>query len=313
MSGSAASRFPILPQFIALALVWGASFLFIRVALEGLSPTQVVLGRLVSGAVTIGMIALVTRQRFPRPGPVWGHLAVVAALNCVIPFLLFAWAGQHIASGVASILNATTPLATVLLAVAMLPDERLGAARLGGLLAGFTGVVVVLGPWRGIGESGLLAQLACLGAAACYGLAFTWVRRFVLPRGVEPIAIATAQIGLGAIAMVALAPVIATQPIDLDPRVVGSILGIGVAGTGVAFVWNMNVLAAWGATSASTVTYLVPVIGVTLGIVVLGETFSWNEPTGALVVILGVAIAQGRRRRRRADAAAATAGATVDP
>lgn len=310
MSGAAASRLPILPQFVALALVWGASFLFIRVALEGLSPTQVVLGRLVSGAVTIGVIALATRQRFPRPGPVWGHLAVVAALNCVIPFLLFAWAGQHIASGVASILNATTPLATVLIAAAMLPDERLGAARLGGLLAGFAGVVVVLGPWRGVGESSLLAQLACLGAAACYGLAFTWVRRFVLPRGVEPIAIATAQIGLGAIAMLALAPVIATQPIDLDLRVVGSILGIGVAGTGVAFVWNMNVLAAWGATSASTVTYLVPVIGLTLGVVVLGETFSWNQPTGALVVILGVAIAQGRLRRRRA---AATVGATVDP
>ena len=135
----------VLAQYLALALVWGASFLFIKVGLEGLSPAQVVLGRLTAGAVSLVVVTTVTRRPLPRERVVWGHMFVVALLLCVVPFLLFSWAETRISSGLASIYNATTPLMTMLVALAALPSERPTRTRLLGLLVGFAGVVLVLG------------------------------------------------------------------------------------------------------------------------------------------------------------------------
>ncbi len=131
-------------QFVMLAVVWGASFLSIKVGLEGLSPPQVVLGRLLAGAAALVVVSLAGRQRPPKELAVWGHLAVVSVLLCVIPFLLFAWAEQHVASGLASLYNATTPLMTTTVALLALPSGRPTRTTLSGLLIGFAGVVVVL-------------------------------------------------------------------------------------------------------------------------------------------------------------------------
>ncbi|GAA2751833.1 DMT family transporter [Amnibacterium kyonggiense] len=281
-------------QYVLLALTWGASFLFIKVGLEGLSPAQVVLGRLIAGAVVLFVASTVSRSPLPRQPIVWLHLLVVALLLCVEPFLLFAWAEQHISSGLASIYNATTPLMTMLVSLIALPSERPTRTRFAGLLAGFAGVTIVLGPWQGSGGGELGGQLACLAATACYGIAFVYLRRFVSPRGLAAIPVATVQVGVGAAIMVLLSPMIATGPITLTPSVVLCVLALGVLGTGLAYVWNTNVVAGWGATSASTVTYLTPLVGVALGVVVLGERISWNEPAGAVVVILGIALSQGR-------------------
>jgi drug/metabolite transporter (DMT)-like permease len=236
------------------------------------------------------------------------HLAVVSVLLCVAPFLLFAWAEQHVASGLASIYNATTPLMTTLIALLALPSERPTRTTLSGLLTGFAGVVVVLGPWRGLTGGDGLGQAACLAATLCYGVAFVYLRRFVSPRGLAAIPVATVQVGLGAVIMLVLAPFTATAPVHLSWRVAGSVAALGVLGTGLAYVWNTNVVSSWGATNASAVTYLTPVVGVVLGIVVLGEGLSWNEPLGALIVIAGIAVSQGRLkalRHRRASAAEA--------
>jgi len=308
-----ASRRPLL-QFIALALTWGASFLFIAVGLQGLSPAQVVLGRLVSGAVALAAISLVARQCLPTDPKVWAHLAVVSVLLCVAPFLLFAWAEQGIASGLASIYNATTPLMTMLVALVALPQERPGKVQLLGLATGFLGVLVVLGPWQGSAGGSLAAQAACLLATACYGIGFVYLRRFISPRGLPSLSVATVQVGLGAVIMLALAPWIATGPVVLSTQVVVSVLVLGMAGTGLAYVWNTNLVAAWGAANASAVTYLTPVVGVSLGVLILAEPVTWNQPVGALVVVAGIAISQGRlaavgrwqrsaaKRRRRAAA-----------
>ena len=292
-------------QFAFLALAWGASFLFIKVGLEGMSAGQVVLGRMVSGALTLVLISLVRRQRIPRDAALWGHLLVVAVLLCVVPYLLFAWAEGHISSGLASIYNATTPLMTMAVAMIALPDEPRTGDRLLGLVLGFAGVVVILSPWNGLGGSSLLGQLACLGATACYGVAFTYLRRFVSPRGLPAVTVATVQVGLGALVMVLLAPVVATGPMHLTWPVVACVVALGALGTGFAFVWNTNIVAAWGATSASTVTYLTPVVGVVLGALFLGEHLTWSEPLGALLVVIGIMASQGRlgrltnpRRRR---------------
>ena len=298
----------VLGQFTMLALVWGASFLFIKIGLEGLSPPQVVLGRLLTGAAALLVVSLARHQRPPREPVVRVHLAVVSVLLCVAPFLLFAWAEQHVASGLASIYNATTPLMTTLIALLALPSERPTRTTLSGLLTGFAGVVVVLGPWRGLTGGDGLGQAACLAATLCYGVAFVYLRRFVSPRGLAAIPVATVQVGLGAVIMLVLAPFTATAPVHLSWRVAGSVAALGVLGTGLAYVWNTNVVSSWGATNASAVTYLTPVVGVVLGIVVLGEGLSWNEPLGALIVIAGIAVSQGRLkalRHRRASAAEA--------
>ncbi len=293
-SGTASDRWRVSAQSIALALVWGASFLFIAIGLEGLSPTQVVLGRLVTGAVALLVISAIRKQSPPRELAVWLHLSVVALLLCVIPFLLFAWAQQHISSGLASIYNATTPLMTALVAILALRQERLSATRALGLIVGFVGVVVVLGPWGISADASLLAQGACLLATLSYGVAFVYLRRFISPRKLPALSLATVQVGIGAVVMITLTPFIAMQPVALSPRVLLSVVLLGALGTGMAYVWNTNIVAAWGATNASTVTYLTPLVGVTLGVIILSESVGWNEPLGALVVIVGIALSQGR-------------------
>jgi drug/metabolite transporter (DMT)-like permease len=308
--GSGASR-SVTGQFALLAMTWGASFLFIKVGLEGLSPAQVVLGRTVTGAVALLAVVVVTRQRLPREAVVWAHLAVVGVTLCVAPFLLFAWAEQHVPSGLASIYNATTPLMTTVVALAALPGERPDRVKLAGLFVGFSGVVVVLGPWRDFGGGSGTAQAACLLATFCYGVAFVYLRRFVSPRGLAALPVATLQVGLGAVIMLVLSPFVATAPAHLTYRVVLSVCALGVLGTGIAYVWNTKVVAAWGAMNASTVTYLTPVVGVALGIAVLGEAVTWNEPVGALIVIAGIAVSQGRFSAGRRTPAPASAPASA--
>jgi drug/metabolite transporter (DMT)-like permease len=307
-------------QYLLLAVTWGASFLFIKIGLEGLSPGQVVLGRLTAGAVALALMTVVTRQRLPRETAVWGHLTVVAVLLCVVPFLLFAWAEQHVTSGVASILNATTPLMTMLVATVALPQERPTRTRATGLITGFAGVVLVLAPWArqdpgpvtGTWTDIWAGQLACLGATFSYGLAFVYLRRTLAPRSLPAVPVATVQVGLGAAIMLALSPLLAWQPTHLTPRVVWAVLALGVLGTGLAYVWNTNIVAGWGATNASTVTYLTPLVGVVAGALVLSEHVTWNQPLGALVVVTGIAVSQDRlpalialarkmRQRRESD------------
>jgi drug/metabolite transporter (DMT)-like permease len=283
-------------QYAALAMTWGASFLFIKVGLQRLSPPEVVLGRLSAGAVALLAMAAVTRQPLPRRPVIWAHLAVVSVLLCVVPFLLFSWAEKHVASGLASVYNGATPLMTALVALAALPGERPTTAKVTGLLTGFAGVLVVFGPWRGIGSGAGLAQAGCLLATFCYGLAFVYLRRFVTPYRLPAMAVATVQVSLGAALMLLFAPVYITGPVRLNVAVIASISILGVGGTGLAYLWNTNIVAGWGATNASTVTYFTPLVGVVLGAVVLGEAVAWNEPVGALIVITGIALSQGRLR-----------------
>ena len=265
-------------MFVALALTWGASFLFIKVGLEGLTPQQVVWARLVLGAAALLVLSTVTRSPLPRDPRVWGHLLVLALLLCVVPFMLFAWAETRVSSGIASILNATTPLQTMLVA----------------LVALFAGVLTVLAVWSRAAGGDLPGKVACLAATASYGVAFVYLRRFVAGRGVPALTLATVQVGLGAAVLLAATPWVAGPAPHLTWRVVGSMVLLGVAGTGLAYVWNTAIVARWGATNASTVTYLTPLVGVLLGIVVLGENATWNQPVGAVVVVAGVLVAQGR-------------------
>jgi drug/metabolite transporter (DMT)-like permease len=224
-------------------------------------------------------------------------LLVVALTLCVVPFLLFAWAQQYVPSSIASILNATTPLMTMLVAISALPSERPTRSRLTGLLLGFAGVFIVLAPWQDFEGGGELGGfLACMAATTSYGVAFVYLRRFVAPHGLPAVPVATVQVSLGAAVMLLLAPFTAFQPVTLTPGVVLSTLALGVIGTGLAYVWNTNIVTKWGATPASTVTYLTPLVGVVLGVTFLGEQLGWNHPLGAIIIILGILVSQERLR-----------------
>ncbi|WP_420123909.1 DMT family transporter [Nakamurella sp.] len=251
-------------------------------------------GRLVLGAAALVVISAVTRTPLPGDPRLWGHLLAVALLLCVVPFSLFAWAEQHVSSGVASVLNATTPLMTVLVGMAALPQERLSRDRVAGLLLGFAGVLVVIGAWNLTAGGELLGQLACLGATASYGLAFVYLRRFVASRNLPALTVATVQVVLGGLVMLVATPFIADPTPILTGRVVAAVVLLGVLGTGLAYVWNTAIVGRWGATNASTVTYLTPLVGVLLGVLILGESATWNQPLGALVIVAGVVVAQGR-------------------
>lgn len=305
-------------QFLAMGLVWGASFLFMKVALEGVSFGQVAWSRTVLGGLALGLIVLVTRPRVTLPGGargpvlprepiVWVHFLVVSLTTCVIPYLCFAWAEQYVSSSLASIYNATTPIMTAIMATLVFRVEKLGANRWFGVGLGILGVLVVIGPWQLAGLTGSLAgQLACLVATLCYGITFGYQRRFLSQRPIAPATFAFLSIGVSAVVMLALTPVLALDPVELTWPIVLSLLALGILGTGLAYIWNINVLRAWGPTGISTVTYVTPVVGVALGMAVLGERLSWHEPVGALVVFLGILFAQGRLRlgRRREPQAA---------
>ncbi|MFG6443705.1 DMT family transporter [Microbacterium sp. P07] len=294
------SQTSVAVQFALTGIIWGSSFLFMKVALTGLAPGQVAWGRLVLGALTLGVFMLIRRERLPRRPIVWMHLAVVGVVFCVLPFLLFSWAQQHVTSGLASIYNATTPIMTAVMAWAVFRVERLKPVQIAGIVLGILGVLVIVGPWQGLDlDQSLIAQLAILGATACYGFGLAYMRRFLANTGLSPLSFAFSYIALAAAVMVVLTPVIAVGPMVWDPWVLGSMIMLGCLGTGVAYIWNQNALRAWGPTRASTVTYITPVVGVVLGMLILGEPLAWNEPVGALVVFLGILLAQDRLRRRR--------------
>jgi drug/metabolite transporter (DMT)-like permease len=282
-------------KFLAMGIIWGASFLFIKIALEGVSFGQVAWARIVLGASVLAIVFIASRGKLPREPIMWLHFVVLAVANCVLPYLLFAWAEQYVTSSLASIYNAVTPLTTALLATAVFRVDRLRSLQVVGLLVGVAGVLVIVAPWKPDSLVGTLpGQLACLGAVTLYGIAYGYTRRFVTPHGLPGLTLATLNIGVAAVIMLVLTPWVAVGPVDLDWRIIGSLVLLGALGTGFAYIWHFDVLRDWGATRSSTVTYVTPVVGVVLGVTILGEQLSWNEPVGALLVFAGILFTQQR-------------------
>lgn len=281
-------------RFVLLGFAWGSSFLMMKLAVGGLSPGQVVLGRLCLGALTLGLLLLLARRAWPRQLKLWLHLAVTAGIGCVVPFLLFAWAAERIPSGLSSVLNSGTPLATAVVTAVALRQEKVTRRKAIGIVIGAAGILLVLSPWRfySAGAVDLLGQLACLGAVLCFGVVFSYTKKYVSAYGADPVGVPAVQMLLGALMMLFLAPFVATGPVMLTVPVVVGMLLLGIVSTGLAYVWNFQIIAQWGATAASTVAYVTPLVGVALGALVLHEEVSWNQLGGAAVVIGGIVLGQ---------------------
>jgi drug/metabolite transporter (DMT)-like permease len=309
-----AGRSWFLPGFVALGAIWGSSFLFIKVGVGELHPIYVTLGRVGLGAVTLTIVLLVMRDRLPRDPRLWAHLAVLGAVGVAVPFTLFGFGEQRIPSLLAGIWNATTPLVALPLAALVFRTERLTARRAAGIALGFAGVLVVLGVWQGVGGAALTGQLMCFAAAACYGIAIPYQKRFIAGQPHSTISLTAAQLLVATALLAVVAPLTAgapPAPTSLSAGALGSVAALGVLGTGLAFIIHLRNNRLVGASAASMVTYLIPVFAVLVGVLALGETLTWFQPVGALVVLTGVAITQGLRVRRRPRPVAVIAAPAV--
>ncbi|MEE1942034.1 DMT family transporter [Streptomyces sp. TRM 70361] len=290
-------------RFTALCLIWGFSFLLIKVGTQGYAPLQVTLGRMVFGTAVLGAVLLLRRERLPRGARVWGHLTVAAFLLNALPFTLFAYAELTVSSTLAGICNATTPLWSMLLSLAALSDDRPTRRGIAGLGIGFAGVLVVLGAWRsftgqGIGHDATGTVLA-LVASASYAVGWAYVRRTLANTGGSNLAMSASQLLLGTAQLAVVTPLFTSFPAAFPVGPLLAVAALGVLGTGVAFLLQYGLVAEIGPTRATLVTYFIPVIATAAGVALLGERLTWNTPVGALIVLAGAALTQGGARRAR--------------
>jgi drug/metabolite transporter (DMT)-like permease len=280
-----------------LALVWGSNFLWIKVALDGLSPLQITFARMATGALVLGILVRTQADRVPRDRSMLAHLAIAALFGNVLPYLLFAIAEQTVDSAVAGVLNATTPLWTVVVALLAHQEPRPSAIKVTGLMLGFIGTLLIFEPWRDSLTGSVSGQLAALGAAACYGIAYVYMARFLTPRLLSPIVLAYGQLVAATVLLFPTVPIAAGESITLSASVVWAMVALGPIGTGVAYVLNYAIITREGATIASTVTYLLPIVAVVLGAAVLDEAITAGMAIGTLVVLAGVALARRKTAR----------------
>jgi drug/metabolite transporter (DMT)-like permease len=279
--------------FLFLSFLWGASFFFYKL-LVTLGPLTVVLGRMGIAAVVMNILLASRGERLPRRSQ-WGPYFIMAALGNVFPFAMFAFSERHITSGLASIINATTPMFTVIVAHFWTHNEKFAWNKAVGVVCGLVGVTVVIGPsaLNDIGGKSLLGELACLAASISYGFAGVYGRRF---SGQSLFAVVTAQMTAATILVLPLAAIF-EQPWSVPMpalTVWGALIGIALASTVLAYLIYFHILAKAGATNISLVTFLVPVSAVFLGAVFLSESLSSNTIAGMLVIGLGLAAIDGR-------------------
>ncbi|MFJ1793085.1 DMT family transporter [Kitasatospora griseola] len=287
------------PGFLALSVIWGASFALIKVAVNAeVPPIWVAFWRCLFGALTLAAILAVQRSGLPRDRATWGHALVVALFLNSMPFALLAFGETQVSSVLAGVINATTPLTTLFFVLLLVPQEQLTSRRLVGLFTGFCGVLVVLGIWRGLGDATLTGAAACLGSTLCYGAGFAYTRRFFAGRQGSAAALSTAQLVCATAELAVAAPVMAGAPEWPGRHAAVSLLALGALGTGVAYILNLRLVREAGPTIASTVTYVIPVWSTLFGTLLLSEPLSWNTAAGAVLVVAGVLLTRGQGRPR---------------
>lgn len=294
-------------MLLGLSVIWGSSFFLIAVAVAELPPFTIVALRVSLAALVLWAVVAARGLAIPRSRQTWTAMLAMGAMNNAIPFTLITYGEREIASGLAGILIATTPLFTVLSAGIFLADERITAKKIAGVVIGMAGVAVMIGPaaMQGIGGAAW-GQLAVLASAASYALAGVYGRRFQ-DMGVSPVVVTAGQATTAALLLIPLS-LAADRPFSLpwpSPAAWGSVLALGLVSTAFAYVFYFRILAAAGATNIAQVTFLVPVSAVLLGWLFLGERLELIHAGGMALIALGLSAIDGRLWRRRLCAAPA--------
>ncbi|EGE45811.1 EamA family transporter [Streptomyces sp. SID4928] len=283
-------------RFAGLSLIWGFSFLLIKVGTEGYAPFQVTFGRLLAGTAVLVAAMAMRRERLPRSARTWGHLTVAALLLNALPFSLFSYAELTIPSTLAGICNATSPLWGMALSVIALSEDRPTRRRVAGLGVGFLGVLTVLGAWQGFSGLDLPGTGMALLASFCYPVGWIYVRRTLAGTGASTLALTGSQLFLGTLQLAVVTPVFTSAPTSFPLLPTLSVLALGGLGTGLAVLLQYGLVQEVGPTTAQMVTYFIPVIATAAGVALLGEQLAWNTPVGALIVLVGAALTQSRPR-----------------
>ncbi len=277
-----------------LAALWGPSFLFIKVAVAEIPPLTMVTLRVGLAFLLLYLILRMQGKRLPKSLVMWRHFAIMAFVANALPFVLFGWGELYIGSALASVLNGATPIFTVLLAHIFTTDDRMNPIKVVGVLLGLFGIVVLFFPYFSDGiRMDTLGILAITLAAFCYGISILYSRRYL--RGLPPLVAPAAQLLVATSYLIPLMFFV-DQPLQLPApswQAVTSLLALSFFGTAIAFVVYYHVLEMTSATNLSMVTYLIPVIGVILGVVFLNEKFGWNAYLGCALILLGVMVVNG--------------------
>jgi drug/metabolite transporter (DMT)-like permease len=294
--------------FTALGIIWGTSFLWIKIALASTSPVVVVGFRLLFGLLGLLVVMLFRRQAFPRDRRVLLAFAFMGLFNTAVPFFLITWGETRIDSSLASILNGAVPLFTIVIAHFWLRDEKITLPRIAGLIVGFIGIVVLVS--RDLRPAGLRAdmwgELAVVAASISYALALTFSRRYL--RGQPPV-LQSFMVLLVADAIVWLAAPVVQHPLALPgtPLAWFAILWLGLLGSCAAYLLYFWLINAWGPTRASMVTYVFPVVGLILGIIFLHESADWRILVGSALIVGGILVVTLRPRAKTQPLAVAAA------
>ncbi len=286
-------------RLFLLAFIWGWSFLFIKVAVGGMSPPTVACARVGLGGLTLHVILRMQGRRLPTDRATWRRFTIVAFLGSSLPFTMLAWGEERITSALTAVLNASTPLFTAIAAAVLLRD-RLRPPQILGLGLGLAGVAVAAGLGSGdLADSSIWGSLASVGAGASYGLAFVYMRRHLT--GIPPIVAATGQLTMATVLLLPFAAATSVSTgIHVRPHRILAVLLLGVVGTGIAYILNYRIVGELGPTRASLVTYIIPVVAVAVGVAVLDEPFELRLLAGGVMIVAGIALVNERLVARRA-------------
>lgn len=275
-------------RFAGIALAWGTSFYLIKISLESFSPIEITFLRSFLGFLTLFTWCKIRRISIPKPSWLWIHLGVLSVLLNSAPSFLFAKAETQLSSTLAGLINATTPAITILLVSVILRTESITRTQVFGLAVSFMGIAILVEVWKGLGESSLSSVLALFTAVSCFAVSYPYIRKFLISRNESIEGMITIQLAISSISLLPIYLISDPFALEIMTAPLFSILSLGVFASGIAYVWNTQVISFYGSARASSVSYLIPVVALVSGFLFLGENPTSSQLIGGGVILLGI-------------------------
>lgn len=275
-------------RFAGIALAWGTSFYLIKISLESFSPIEITFLRSFLGFLTLFTWCKIKRISIPKPSWLWIHLGVLSVLLNSAPSFLFAKAETQLSSTLAGLINATTPAITILLVSVILRTESITRTQVFGLAVSFMGIAILVEVWKGLGERSLSSVLALFTAVSCFAISYPYIRKFLISRNESIEGMITIQLAISSISLLPIYLISDPFALEIMTAPLFSILSLGVFASGIAYVWNTQVISFYGSARASSVSYLIPVVALVSGFLFLGENPTSSQLIGGGVILLGI-------------------------